>query len=300
MGPPRNEDLTFRTGSARAFPGCVEESGRSPTETPSSSRPSVGLRLPPKAQRGRAPLGSPRLIQRPEHRGTGPGGRRRSPPAAPPSGFLRGLLPTPVPPPALGSACAQLAGTRGPSGAENLAAGTQLECREQRGKQSSTPLPTSGSAPQPRRTPSRSPALARGTVGGRGGGVATPCPAPAAGLPRAPLPRLLGPLREPPPVPFSTHFPLGCRSFSPEPRLLLHPSLTSLGREGAPGGGADPFLPRLLEAVELGTRPGSPLRPGASGPRVCKHGASDTRPAEHKLHEGRDTKCFLHGRALRE
>lgn len=104
MGPPRNEDLTFRTGSARALPGCVEESGRSPTETPSSSRPSVGLRLPPKAQRGRAPLGSPRLIQRPEHTGTGPGGRRRSPPAAPPSGFLRGLLPTPVPPPALGSA----------------------------------------------------------------------------------------------------------------------------------------------------------------------------------------------------
>lgn len=125
--------------------------------------------------------------------------------------------------------CAQLAGTRGPSGAANLA-GTQPECREQRGKQSSTPLPTSGSALQPaERLPEVRLWRAGWSAGAEGAWPPSAPPRPRA-CPERPRPASRGPSSSPlwcpsPPRPARLSFLL-CRA--PSPPLPL----TLLAREG--------------------------------------------------------------------
>lgn len=189
----------------------------------------------------------------------GPRAPRRPPPAAPLPGFCADFRPSPGGPrppavaPAYRDAPAQRGGRPG--------ARVELDSRGQRGKQNSTPFPTSGTAHQPRRPPSQGLALGgappalQGPAAGAGGSrpPAAP-PRPWARRPERPCLASCGPSSSPLPVPFHTlptWFP------SPLSRTLSYPPPpppTALGREGAPGRGADPFLPRLLEAVELGTQ----------------------------------------------
>lgn len=151
----------------------------------------------------------------------GPRAPRRPPPAAPLPGFCADFRPSPGGPrppavaPAYRDAPAQRGGRPG--------ARVELDSRGQRGKQNSTPFPTSGTAHQPRRPPSQGLALGgappalQGPAAGAGGSrpPAAP-PRPWARRPERPCLASCGPSSSPLPVPFPS-LPDPFLSSSPPP-----------------------------------------------------------------------------------